>query len=187
VIVKFKAVVPWLVAAYENGKLVPFIGAGMSRPACADWLGLVKNLEDAAGLDSDSTEAAPSELIRRSNDCVRYLKAKQSSEFAEVLLAALRSPDWEKGIPKQTEALAQLWWPLVLSTNYDDYYVAAFKQRWQKDLFDVLGRSPADCQRVLSSLSTAGRSLLWALQGYLDCPRRVNSDQACRFNSGQGL
>jgi hypothetical protein len=73
-------------------------------------------------------------------------------------------------IPSQTRALARLRWPLVLTTNYDNHYAAAVGERPDAGLFSVVGRSPEDCQAVLSSLSTAGRSLLWALQGYLDAP-----------------
>lgn len=70
-------------------------------------------------------------------------------------------------IPLQTQALARIWWPLMLSTNYDNCYAAAFHACFPDRQLAVVGRGAEDCQRVLTSLSTAGRSLLWALQGYL--------------------
>ena len=44
--------------------------------------------------------------------------------------------------------------------------------------YSVVGRSPEDCQRVLNSLSTAGRSLIWALQGYIDRPFKLSDNQS---------
>lgn len=59
-------------------------------------------------------------------------------------------------------SLTHIWWPLVLSTNYDNRYAAGFHEN--QDLsgrqLAVVGRGAVDCQRVLTSLSTAGRSLL---------------------------
>lgn len=85
-------------------------------------------------------------------------------------------------IPPQTLSLAKIWWPLVLSTNYDNCYAAAFHQSFPERHLAVVGRGSEDCQRVLSSFSTPGRSLLWALQGYLsdvphkDLPSTVTPD-----------
>jgi hypothetical protein len=55
----------------------------------------------------------------------------------------------------------------VLSTNYDNCYAAAFHENFPERHLAVVGRGSEDCQRVLSSFSSPGRSLLWALQGYL--------------------
>jgi hypothetical protein len=81
-------------------------------------------------------------------------------------------------MPAQTKALARLWWPLVLSTNYDNLYEAAFHEQFKGSSAHqlvVVGRSIEDCQRVLNSLSVAGRSLLWALQGYLAVPHVISA------------
>ena len=85
-------------------------------------------------------------------------------------------------IPPQTLSLSRLSWPLVLSTNYDNCYAAAFHKSFPERHLAIVGRDAEDCQRVLTSLSTAGRSLLWALQGYLkdlpysDLPSIVTPD-----------
>jgi len=167
----FKTLLPRLVATYEAGRLVPFIGSGMSRPAVTDWATFVHKLE----IEAPRSRASPiksttsrEELIRRANRAVRTLKGGAPKAFARAIRAGLRSDEINNGsIPLQTQALASIWWPLVLSTNYDNCYTAAFESSFPKrDLF-VVGRSSEDCQRVLSSLSTAGRPLLWALQGYL--------------------
>lgn len=71
--------------------------------------------------------------------------------------------------PPQTTGLAKIWWPLVLTTNYDDYFVRAYEDHHQepRDAVTVLGRSAQDCQQVLSSLSAPYGCCLWSLQGYL--------------------
>src|SRR5262245_45734172 len=167
----FETVLPRLVATYEIGRLTPFIGAGMSRVACSDWPGLVRALEKAVN-DAEAAEIPagtdPAEMIRRGNTAVRSLKSRDRETFVRAMSAALL--DRGGDIPPQTRALARMWWPIVVTTNYDNYYAAAFRERPESRLFAVVGRNPEDCQRVLSSLSSAGRALLWALQGYLDQP-----------------
>jgi hypothetical protein len=165
-------VLPRLVATYESGRLVPFIGAGMSRPACTDWPGLVRKLEAKAGLPDAPPlgDKTPSdEIIRRGNNAVRTLKARKAGAFTDAMSHALLDQGGAQP-PDQTVALARLPWPLVLTTNYDNFFAAAFQQSFPDRLLTVAGRSGADCQRVLSSLATAGRSLIWALQGYLEQP-----------------
>jgi hypothetical protein len=60
-----------------------------------------------------------------------------------------------------------------LTTNYDNFYVKAFAESFGPQGLAVVGRSSEDCQRVLTSLQTAGRSLLWAIQGHLAAPCTV--------------
>jgi hypothetical protein len=112
------------------------------------------------------------ELIRKANNAVRSLKAGERGAFEAAVQKAIVRITASPPIPEQTLALANLRWPLVLSTNYDNCYAAAL--HLQQDAPDrplaVVGRGVEDCQRVLNSLSVAGRSLLWALQGYLDAP-----------------
>ena len=171
IIPDFDTLLPRLVSAYEQGRLVPFVGSGMSRRACSDWPTLIASLEasagvgDGAGLDGDTARDV---LVRRANNAVRTLKRDAPGAFAKAVRAALLSQ--EPGVPPvspQVLALTQIWWPLALTTNYDNCYAAGFHHNFGSRQLAVVGRGAVDCQRVLSSLSTAGRSLLWALQGYL--------------------
>lgn len=170
----FEALLPRLVATYEAGRLVPFIGSGMSQRTCTDWPTFIKKLETAAHqsepshFEDSEGKLRRDELIRRANSAVRTLKGRERGAFAEAIRASLFAdkPDPDS-IPPQTRALARIWWPLILSTNYDNCYTAAFQARFPDRQLAVVGRGAEDCQRVLTSLSTAGRSLLWALQGYL--------------------
>lgn len=170
----FEDVLPRLVLACEGGRLVPFIGAGMSRKACTDWPGLISRLEKRAGITADTeltSDTPTAELIRRANTAVRRLRSRGFDEFIDSMVEA--SNDQGGDIPGQTRALARLWWPLVVSTNYDDYYRQAFAESFSDRQLAVVGRSAEHCQRVLNSLSTAGRALLWAIQGCLRAPEKT--------------
>ena len=167
----FETLLPRLVATYEAGRLVPFIGSGMSRRTCTDWPTFIQALETATGqselspLDNNTPRDV---LIRRANSAVRRLKRREQGVFAKAIRAGLLTDKQDtEPIPLQTQALAHIWWPLMLSTNYDNCYAAAFHACFPDRQLAVVGRGAEDCQRVLTSLSTAGRSLLWALQGYL--------------------
>jgi hypothetical protein len=184
----FDDILPRLVASYECGRLVPFIGSGMSIPPCVDWRTFVKNLEGAAAADGEPERPrgdSSADLVRRANAAVRKLQARKPGAFlAAVKRAAVGGGDQGPQIPPQTQALAELWWPLVLTTNYDNVFEEAFARSFRRvegtfaPEYSVVGRSPEDCQRVLNSLSTAGRSLIWALQGYFDQPFKRNHHPA---------
>jgi len=47
---KFEDILPLLVSTYQQGRLVPFLGAGMSSPTLTLWEKFVDKLEDSAGL-----------------------------------------------------------------------------------------------------------------------------------------
>lgn len=168
----FEVVLPRLAAAYHSGKLVPFIGAGMSVPRAVGWQTLVEGLEQRLmndGAAAAAPQAGSEDLIRRANAAARALRAGAPGAFVEALRAALFSSA-QRDIPGQTLALAQLWWPLVLTTNYDNLYEAAFRGAHAKRRVEVYGRGVSDCQRVLSSLSEPSDAVVWALQGYLNAP-----------------
>ena len=168
---EFSRVFPRLIAAYQTGRLVPFIGSGMSRPLCADWATMITQLEKAACCTEPeklTPDTPRDELVRRANKAVRTLKRRKPGTFAKGVRAALLSAGAaSRPLPASTVALARMSWPLVLTTNYDGCYAAAYLAAESERELAVVGRSAEDCQRVLNSLTTPGRSLLWALQGYL--------------------
>jgi hypothetical protein len=164
---RFDEALPRLAAAYNQGVLVPFLGAGMSVPACPGWEGLITGLEECCGIDPAEGGTEPADLVRRGNRAVRVLKRKDSRAFIEAMRSTVYPPG--KTPPDQTRALAKIWWPLVLTTNYDDHFETAYNESHpdKRDELLVLGRSPQESQQVLSSLSSTSGCLLWALQGYL--------------------
>lgn len=161
------AVMKRLEVAWASGRLVPFIGSGMSRDACTGWDGFVGALEAASGAPQTDAAVNPEALVQRANAAVRRLKGGPRDALAKGIRAALATPGAGLDIPPQTRALARLRWPLALTTNYDNCYAAAFMRTHADATLSVVGRGAEDCQRVLGSLSTAGRPLLWALQGHV--------------------
>src|SRR5262245_25784401 len=128
----FTDILPRLVVAYETGRLVPFIGAGMSRPSSVGWSTLIARLEEngvnkgaetGESTVSEDPDSSPSGLIRGASRAVRKLRASNRDAFQDALSKALFD---SSELPPQMEALAKIWWPLVLTTNYDDFYVNAF-------------------------------------------------------------
>jgi hypothetical protein len=179
----FDELLPHLVAAYERGRLVPFIGSGLSMPVCPSWKVFVEALELAVGAGAAQIDGAASDsesLIRRANLASRALRLRDPDGFAKVVERALGVERSDP--PPQTVALARLWWPLVMTTNYDNCFVTAQRRSWfgrhaqhGERPIEIVGRSPFDCQRVLASLTSPSDSLLWAVQGYLRAPCRDRS------------
>ena len=77
--------------------------------------------------------------------------------------------------PESTTRLAEIRWPLVITTNYDDLFFYACRNLRQNDKQDwpgeILGRSPRDCKLVYSSLTGPfDREYFWHVQGFLGGP-----------------
>ena len=168
----FEHVLPALVTAYVRGRLVPFLGAGMSVPKLVLWENFVRNLENEAGLKKKRGKHLEERAQRAS---VKIRNSRGRSCFLESIAKALlgTSPDF----PPQTTKLASIRWPLVVSTNYDDLYFGSCLRRLSSDSgqpphkdrdVQVLGRSPGDCKRLLSALhGPFDRQYIWHVQGFL--------------------
>jgi hypothetical protein len=192
-----------LAGSYRRGLLVPFLGAGMSAPSThADleakggaggrnqapsglplWPKFVERLESIAAGPGDAPDFSPltgADLTQRAARAVQRLQHSSAGGLVTGVRHALG--DVPCGTPRQLRPLAQrdLHWPLVLTSNYDDLYVAAVhqveaqgeKRGRTKDNEEVvplelLGRSERDCQEVLASLRRPARPILWALQGFV--------------------
>ncbi len=202
----FEHMLPRLVTAYDRGILVPFLGAGMSVDLCPDWQTLIEALEagrSGAALGGHSPSNDPASLIRRANQAIRRLAMDSSSARITRVREALYAKPELNHVPShlgqqvaqttaQTTALATLWWPLVVSTNYDDLFARAYRASrarkadtaWSEasasaderptisraldaDHLQVLGRSRVHCADVLNALTTTVPSVLWAIHGYL--------------------
>ena len=171
-----------LLAAYDRGRLVPFIGAGMSRPACVGWKPFVRNLEAQCKLPK--TDGEPIQRAFHAVQRLRLLGTEVPKAVADAVYTDDKSAS--RKVPAHTEALASLFWPLVCTTNYDDIYVRGrTRQRSRKPEqprpLSVVGRSDADCHRVLRHMSFPAGELVWALQGFLRPRDRglVHPDRRC--------
>jgi hypothetical protein len=173
-----------LAAAYRQGRLVPFLGAGMSVRTCPSWEGFVTALERQVCEPEKDAPPRPNDaesLIRRANVAVRQLRLRGEPPFARAVSQALNIEGAEE-VPAQTTALAQLYWHLVLTSNYDGLFIKTWNDvhAGTGSEMEVLGRSPADCRQVLTSLHASRPPILWALQGFVGPVGRGNLRQVIR-------
>jgi hypothetical protein len=159
--------------AYRRGLLVPFVGSGLSAPRLRLWSSLVKALAQDARIDLEIGDpTTDQQLILGSERIVSRLRAA-GRPLADAMRTALPQPGTRQNeVPPATRSLASVWWPLVLTTNYDSLLLDAFNMRHHLgkhdgDAMAVVGRSAADCHTVMGSLNVPARPLLWALQGFL--------------------
>lgn len=164
---------PLLAGSYEAGRLVPFIGAGMSRPKLAGWEGFVANLEKVV----PTRETSGAHLdVRAQRAAATIRNSHTEREFWGIIGDALKGEEFDElGIPEQTEALAAIYWPLTVSTNYDHLFYCACRKVFEDRLPPmVLGRAAEDCKQVISALvSPFDREIIWHIQGFLGetCPQ----------------
>ena len=161
---------PLLASTYAQGHLVPFLGAGMSAPLLNLWKPFVERLEHyAQALGMIQQPAAAQETLEaraeRAYSRIRYSAGHEGS--LTYIRDALRSDG--TAVPAQTQVLATIRWPLVISTNYDDlFYGAAHLAAGRGALPSVVGRAPQDCKRVISSLTGPLSGMyIWHVQGFL--------------------
>lgn len=161
--------------SYDRGTLVPFVGSGLSRPACVGWEGLVRNLLREAGQPAHELPEEPTEdeLIRCAHRAVRTLRFGSTEKLVTAIGRALAGIAFGQ-VPPATSALARIPWQIVISTNYDHLFVRSFvdelladEDRSRDRYIDVCGRSPSDCLRVLNRSGLESRTLLWTIQGFL--------------------
>jgi len=146
----------------------------MSVPACPLWQDFVAALETAAGVPQANTSSVQPPLPQRADAAVRKLRMQGDGALRNAVAKSLGLHKHQKA-PPQTQALARIWFPLTITTNYDSLYADAFESTWSergrgfriKREIQVRGRSAGDCQDVLRSLRSPSEPLLWAIQGYL--------------------
>lgn len=171
---RYEEALDHLRVGYNRGLVVPFIGSGLSAPRLPLWSELVKTLAAIAGLDDLGLPERPTDqqLIVASERIVWSFRTQGRSLPAAIKSTFDSGMRVNQDIPEATNALASVWWPLVLTTNYDNLFRDAFNRRFHRAKHDedgiaTLGRSSADCHAVLASLGSPSRPLLWALQGFL--------------------
>lgn len=163
----FDEVLPRLVASYRKGKLVPFTGSGISAPSIPTWEGFIKKLAPTIDQEKKYTSA---QLISISEEVITDLQRKGGEQFIKAIKESLGIAERTPPIPRQCKVLSKLWWPLVMSTNYDSLFVESYRAE-HRDIdgppISVYGRNPLDCHTLLSALNSPVNTSYWALQGYL--------------------
>jgi len=180
-VLEIDEILPLLASSYEAGRLVPFIGAGMSRPNLVGWEDFVNNLAKVAHV-AEKSNGHPELTAERATATIR--NSHSEKEFFDIIGKALRNEAEKPETPKQTNALAAIYWPLTISTNYDHLFYCACRTFEDRLSPLVLGRAPEDCKQVMSALvSPFDREIIWHIQGFLGefvsqcCPSPVQ-DQA---------
>lgn len=102
-------VIPHLAALHRGGKLVPFIGSGMSQPVCAGWTPFISRLCIATGVRNEVLEDGTSteELLRRADDAMRVLRGWMADRRRDEISNALRSSNVALVVTRQSRALAE--------------------------------------------------------------------------------
>lgn len=152
---------------YDKGRLVPFIGSGMSIPICVNWASFVDNIESAYPCYSDP-DRINLDLVKRAYFAMRNLRSSGVDVAEHIRSAVYNDMNPKTDAPRQTQALARLYWPLVCTTNYDDIYLRARqKQARNNSTIFVYGRSDSDCRKVLNHMQFPTCEVVWALQGFV--------------------
>jgi hypothetical protein len=128
----FEEILPLLVSTYKQGRLVPFLGAGMSAKSLALWDDFVENLEKEADIVSDDTQHLSNDL-RAQAACAKIRNSRGRTCFLDSVGRSLLVGRSGAVITPQTRKLAEITWPLVVSTNYDDLYLSASRCHRSKD------------------------------------------------------
>lgn len=167
--ISFEEALPRLVSTYNKGRLVPFTGSGISAPSIPTWQEFISRLSSLAGIELKKKEKqTAAELIANSELVVAKLIRQDKSKFNELVVKSL-SPDLSKYPTPQCNWLSKIWWPLILSTNYDTMFTEAYEHHHDKidgPQISVFGRSQIDCHSLLTMLQAPAGSAYWALQGY---------------------
>lgn len=163
---KFDKVLPGLRALREAGRLVPFVGAGMSCPYCRRWPDFIEALFAGFGESSPIKVSGddPETLYRAADRVAAWLRLKPAEERRQRLENALCEKTAAGMLPPQAEALSVGAWPLIMTTNYDDVIPQAVKKGRGRDPH-ILGRSAQDCAQVVRSLETLDDPIIWYIQG----------------------
>jgi hypothetical protein len=143
---------PGLRAARRAGRLVPFVGAGISRPHCRSWPdfidALYKGFGETPAIRWDSANSE--DLYRAADRVAAWLRLRPLDERGKLLRAALLDPA-AKGLPAQALALSSFAWPLIITTNYDAVLPESYRRHIERSI-RILGRSAPDCAEVVRAL-----------------------------------
>jgi hypothetical protein len=170
----FDEALPLLASFWHRGILVPFIGSGVSRPALNGWDEFLWRLLELLQLETIKAERGrkptTAEKYRLAEIATMALRSFDVPKQAAIIRAAL-TPTGFRGtiqVTENTRAFSMTYWPLVVTTNYDDLYVRATADSPAFDRkIQVRARSRSDCHQVLKSLDDDLPPILWAVQGFV--------------------
>jgi hypothetical protein len=124
---------PHLHQEYKDGRLIPFLGAGFSKPLkLPDWSELIGWMADRLGFEPDLFR-----LHGRYEQLAEYFQLSDHNHFQHLVYEMTRRFDSEEAIrARQTsrmhQALAQLDWRSIYTTNYDSHVEGALRDAKRK-------------------------------------------------------
>ena len=91
---QYDAILPQLVTLYDQGRLVPFVGAGLSDPTCRKWPEFINQLAVEAcsqglGEFPDLTQVNKAKLPQWANHIVALLKRAAGDGFPSIVRRAM--------------------------------------------------------------------------------------------------
>ncbi len=163
----FDEALPGLRVAQHLGRLVPFVGAGISRPHCRSWPQFIDALYQTFGATpgGQGSGSDPESLYRTADRVAAWLRLLPADDRRARLRAALHDPV-ALNLPPQALALASFAWPLIITTNYDDLIPHSLYQHFRRNV-RIFGRSAEHCVQVVRALDTLDDPIVWFIQGHV--------------------
>ena len=143
---------------------------------CRGWTDFLEALNAGLGIAGGTIAGqSPDALYRVADRAAFRLRLLRGAERSRIISDALLDPGQPHRPPAQALALARGYWPLVVSTNYDDVFLAARgvdrrERRVERARMQVVGRGPADCEAVVRSMDSIHPPILWCIQGFAGGP-----------------
>jgi hypothetical protein len=176
-IINAEQVILRLQALHRQQALVPFLGSGISAGPCRIWGAMVLHLAKRAKAPATGALIAAAEsgdrnaLTRLADAVAQRLCSVGKDTFIQQCADAVYQNSEQQVCPSGVKALASVGWPLVLTTNYDEFYLQALCDRDEAAASEhlksamLLGRGATDCRHIMHSLDLQISPIIWALQG----------------------
>jgi hypothetical protein len=146
---------PRLQQEYRDGRLIPFLGAGFSKPLkLPDWSELIGWMAERLGFESDLFR-----LHGRYEQLAEYFQLSGHDHFQQLVYEMTRRFDSEEAArtrrtSRMHNALASLEWRTLYTTNYDSHVEGAIQDAGRKaavlSSFDdfQMRREPGTCEVI---------------------------------------
>lgn len=121
--------------AYKENRLIPFIGAGFSKPlGLPDWSGLVANAAKSVGFEPDLFS-----LHGNNQQLLEYIKSFHPSVWQEFihqikLMFDCKDSDDKRRVSVTHKSLSELDIRVIYTTNYDRHIEKALEEKNKKVL-----------------------------------------------------
>lgn len=124
---------PHLHQEYKDGRLIPFLGAGFSKPLkLPDWSELIGWMADRIGFEPDLFR-----LHARYEQLAEYFQLSGHNHFQHLVHEMTRRFDSEEAVrarrkSRMHQALASFDWRTIYTTNYDSHVEGALQDAHKK-------------------------------------------------------